>query len=169
MQVQLEIADGKLDIARQMLTEMIAKNPKSADARLMLADVEDKAGNHAAAADQYRAVIAADPNNVGALNNLAWSFVKDKPDEGLKYAQQAAKLAPDNPSVQDTLGWLYYRTGVYDSAVAHLKTAVSKEGTPQRKYHLGLALTKTGEQDAGRKMVRAALDSDPSLAKTEGN
>ncbi|MBV8847832.1 MAG: tetratricopeptide repeat protein, partial [Bryobacterales bacterium] len=168
-QVRLEIADGKPDSAQQMLNDMIAKDPKDALARMMLAEVEAKAGNQAGANAQYRAIVDTDPNNIPALNNLAWSFANDNPDEGLKYAQQAAKLAPENPSVQDTLGWLYYRKGVYDSAVSHLKAAVAAEGTPQRKYHLGLALTKAGDQDAGRKMVRAALDSDPNLAKTEGN
>ncbi|MBV8844440.1 MAG: tetratricopeptide repeat protein [Bryobacterales bacterium] len=168
-QVQLEIVDGKTAAAKQMLMDAIAQNPKNTTARLMFAELENKAGNPGGANAQYRAIIGADPNNVTALNNLAWLFAKDNPEEALKYAQQAAKLAPEDPSVQDTIGWLYYHKGVYDSAVRYLKAAVAIEGTPRRKYHLGLALTKGGDQDAGRKMVRAALDSDPSLAKTEGN
>jgi len=168
-QAQLEIGDGKFDAARQILNELLAKNPKSAEAKLMLGELEDKAGNHAASVTQYKGIVDSDPNNIAALNNLAWAYQKDNPDEGLKYAQQAAKLAPDNPSIQDTLGWLYYRKGLYDSAVTHLKSAVDKEGTPERKYHLGLALTKNGDQDGGRKMMRAALDADPGVAKREGN
>ena len=168
-QAQVEMFDGKFDAARQILNDVLAKTPKDTQAKILLGQVEEKAGNHEASVTQYRSVVDADPNNILALNNLAWAYVKDNPDEGLKYAQQAAKLAPENPSVQDTLGWLYFRKGLYDSAVTHLKTAVDKEGTPERKYHLGMALTKNGDQDGGRKMMRAALDADPTLAKTQGN
>ena len=168
-QAQLEMEDGKFEAARQILNEFLAKNPKSSDTKLRLAALEEKAGNHSASIAQYRSVLDADPNNIAALNNLAWAYLKDDPDDGLNWARQAEKLAPDNSSIQDTLGWLYYRKGLYDSAVRHLKTAVDKEGTPARKYHLGMALTKTGDQVGGQKMIRSALDADPTLAKTQGN
>jgi tetratricopeptide (TPR) repeat protein len=80
-----------------------------------------------------------DRNSTMALNNLAYLLSKDDPDEALKYAQQAGELAPDSPAVQDTLGWAYYCKGNYEGAIRYLKTAVEKDGTPRRKYHLGMA------------------------------
>ena len=93
---------------------------------------------------------------------------KDNPDEALKYAQQAVELAPDNPAVQDTLGWVYCRKGIYVSAIRYLKTAVEKDSTPLRKYHLGMAYLKAGDRDLGQRMLTAALEADPKLATTEG-
>ena len=132
-----------------------------------MGSIEEKAGNRAGAVAQYRALLEIDRNNPFALNNLAYLMLKDNPDEALKYAQQAGELAPDNAAVQDTLGWAYYRKGIYDTALRYLKTAVEKEGTARRKYHLAMAYFKVGDQELGRKTLKAALDMDPKLATSE--
>ena len=33
---------------------------------------------------------------------------------------------PDDPSVMDTLGWVYYRKGIYDSAIGEFKGSLAK-------------------------------------------
>jgi predicted Zn-dependent protease len=76
-------------------------------------------------------------------------------------------MAPDSPYVQDTLGWIYYRKGLYSMAVRSLKTAVDKEATPLRQFHLGMSYLKVGDQATGQKIVTEALKKDPTLAKTE--
>ena len=105
-----------------------------------------------------------------ALNALGFhAFAEDDTDEALKYAQQAGELAPDNPAIQDTLGWVYYRKGIYRSAVGYLKTAVEKGSTPPRKYHLAMAYMKVGgDRDLGQRMLKSALEADPKLAATQG-
>ncbi|HEY1760093.1 MAG TPA: tetratricopeptide repeat protein [Bryobacteraceae bacterium] len=162
---QLDYSAGKLDSARNILNGVIAKYPKSTPARKLLADVEERAGNISAAIDQYRAIVDVDPKQIIALNNLAYHLLKNNPDEALTYAQQADQLAPDSPAVQDTMGWAYYRKGLYGPAVQHLKKAVAKDGTPLRKYHLGMAYLKTGDEKQGQETIRAALRADPSVAK----
>jgi uncharacterized protein HemY len=39
----------------------------------------------------------------------------------LKYARQAAELAPESATVEDTLGWIYYRKEIYGTAVTYLE------------------------------------------------
>ena len=112
--------------------------------------------------------LALDSSNLIALNNLAYALEGSQPDEALKYAQQAGELAPDSPTVQDTLGWAYYCKRNYEPAIRYLKTAVEQDGTPRRKFHLGLAYLKAGNQDLGQTMLSAALEADPTLAKTQG-
>ena len=116
---------------------------------------------------RYRAVLAIDASNLIALNNLAYELAAGSPDEALKLAQQAAEIAPDRPDIQDTLGWIYYRKGLYSMAVPHLKTAVDKEPNPRRQFHLGMSYLKIGDQTNGQKIVREALLKDPNLLKTE--
>ena len=108
-----------------------------------------------------------DSSNLFALNNLAYALAVDNPDEALKFAQEAVEIAPDNPTVQDTLAWVYYRKGLYSMAARFLKTALDKEATPQRQFHLGMTYLKMGDEATGQRMVRAALVKDPGLAKTE--
>jgi predicted Zn-dependent protease len=159
--------EGRPDVARQRLAAVLATEPRNIHVLLMLADLEGSAGNRAGAIARYRAVLEIQSTNLVALNNLAYTLALDTPDEALKYAQQAGELAPDNPSVQDTLGWIYYRKGIYGIATNHLRTAVAKEPTPRRQFHLGMAYLKAGNVDLGQKAVMAALLKDPSLQKTE--
>src|ERR1035438_4357857 len=116
---------------------------------------------------RYRAIIQIDGKNVSALNNLAYTMALTDPDGALKYGQQAMELAPDSPMVQDTLGWIYYRKGIYLTAVQYLQTAVSKDPTPRRQFHLALSYIKQGDKERGRDLLQTALAKDPNLPKTE--
>ena len=116
---------------------------------------------------QYRAVLDFDSRNLLALNNLAYTLALEDPDEALKYAQQAGEIRPDSAAVQDTLGWIYYRKGIYSTATGYLKRAVAKEPTARRQFHLGMAYIKAGDRDLGQKTLAAALQKDPNLPKTE--
>jgi tetratricopeptide (TPR) repeat protein len=155
------------DAARQRLIAILATDPKNIPALTMLARIEGDAGNRAESIQRYRAILDIDSTNLFALNNLAYTLALDNPDEALKYAQQAGEIAPDNAFVEDTLGWVYYRKGIYRTAVGYLQKAVAKQPTPRREFHLGMSYLKIGEPDLGRSTVRAALQKDPSLAKTE--
>ncbi len=165
---RLDMSQGSMDLARQHLATVLVVQPQNTAARLLLAEIDKKNGDRPGAIAQYRAVVDLDHNSVVALNDLAFMLSEDDTDEALKYAQQAGELAPDNPAVQDTLGWVYYRKGIYRSAVGYLKAAVEKDGTPPRKYHLGMAYLKTGNRDLGQRMLKSALEADPKLAATQG-
>jgi tetratricopeptide (TPR) repeat protein len=133
----------------------------------MLAEIEAAAGNRAAAIARYRAVLAFDRANLVALNNAAYQLVLETPDAALPLAQKAAEIAPDNPAVQDTLGWVYYRKGIYRSAIGALSAAVAKEPTPRRRFHLAMSYIRAGDGEIGRKLLQAALQQDPRLSATE--
>lgn len=164
---EIDRRENRPDAARQRLSRIAAADPRNLSALLMLAAMDLQAGNPSTAIAKYRSVLLIDDANVEALHNLANSLAVQNPDEALKYAQQAAELAPDNAGVQDTLGWVYYRKGIYSTAVVYLKLAVSRETTPRRQFHLGMCYLKSGDQELGQKTLRAALKQDPNLAKTE--
>jgi Tfp pilus assembly protein PilF len=56
-------------------------------------------------------VVKRNPNNPAALNNLAWAYQQEKDPRALGTAEQAFKLAGDNPGVLDTLGWMLVEQG----------------------------------------------------------
>jgi tetratricopeptide (TPR) repeat protein len=164
---ELEIAEGRDAEALHRLSEVVTADPKNVAALLLSAHAQEVVGARAAEVASYRTVLNLDQSNLIALNNLAYVLAPDDPDEALKLAQQAAEMAPDSPNVQDTLGWVYYRKGLYSMAVRYLKTAVDKESTPRRQFHLGMSYLKVGERLTGQKIVQDALAKDPTLAKTE--
>lgn len=161
-----DVQTGKLDAARAKLTALVATYPGNIDAHMMLGDIEDTAENHAAAVAHYRKVLELDGNNVRALNNLAYNVSQDAGglDEGMKYAQRAKELAPQIPQIQATLGWIYYRKGLYPMAARELEAAHATQPTPSNKFHLGLVYKQIGKSDEGRRLIAAALAVDPTLA-----
>jgi tetratricopeptide (TPR) repeat protein len=164
---ELDRREGHADQARQRLLAAIGPAPGNVSVLMALAAIDEYSGNLTEAMDTYRTVLNVDASNLYALNNLAWHLALADPNEGLKYAQRAAEIAPGNPMVQDTLGWLFYRKGIYSTAVTHLKEAFSGQPTTQRQYHLGMSYLKSGDKILGAKMLEAALQKEPNLLKTE--
>jgi tetratricopeptide (TPR) repeat protein len=164
---RLDIDESKPDAARHRLESIASAEPKNIAALLLLARIEEQAGNRTGVVARYRAVLAVDGANVEALNNLAYNLAQQNPDEALPLAQQAAEIAPDNAAIQDTLGFVFYRKGDYRNATNYVKTAVTKEPTPRRQFHLAMCYRKSGDQNMAAKMLAAALQQDPNLPKTE--
>ena len=126
--------------------------------------------NFDAAADYYRKALARDENAVFAANNLAWIYAvygKGNMDEAVRLAQSAVQASPEVPSFVDTLGWVYYKKGLYGAAAEQLKKAVSVDeaaarrtnGMPSATYrfHLGVALAAKGDKAGARREIESAL------------
>jgi tetratricopeptide (TPR) repeat protein len=103
------------------------------------------------------------------LNNLAMLLSRDstKLDDAVSLAQKAKELAPQSPYVLDTLGWIYYRKGLYSLAAVELERAVGDAQRPTSQYHLGLTYNRLGDTTKGGRLIAAALAKEPKLADTE--
>jgi tetratricopeptide (TPR) repeat protein len=71
---------------------------------------------------------------------------------------------PDNPSVMDTLGWIYYLKGSYLNAISELQDSVERVSeSPVFNYHLGLALLKNEKPEEAGEYLKKALTLDPGF------
>ena len=96
----------------------------------------------------YQKVLAAQPDNPVASNNLAYVMLQQggNVDVAFQMAQTAHRLLPDNPNSADTLGWAFYHKHVYTSAISLFKEAVQKDPKNELfNYHLGLAYARNGQ------------------------
>ncbi|MBO0332174.1 tetratricopeptide repeat protein [Sneathiella sp. CAU 1612] len=105
------------------------------------------------------------PDHPQVLNYLAYSWV-DR-NENLEKAKdmliKAVSLRPRDGFIVDSLGWLYYRLGEYDDAVAQLEKAVSLEAAdPTITDHLADAYWRVGRREEARYQWQRALWLDPS-------
>jgi uncharacterized protein HemY len=76
-------------------------------------------------------------------------------------------LAPENPYMAETLGWVLYRKGAYSAAVPYLKKALEGGATAARKYHLALCYQKAGQHELAAPLLQAALQQNAELPNTE--
>lgn len=151
-------------------TKIVQRQPENAAIYTLIGMLEMNQQNIDAAIDNYRKALAQDSNAVFAANNLAWLYAlygKGNLDEAVRLAQGAVQANPEVPSFVDTLGWVYYKKGLYGPATEQLKKAITVDesaarrnnGTPSPTYHyhLGVALAAKGEKAAARREIESAL------------
>lgn len=91
------------------------------------------------------------PKDVFVLNNLAWLNRGDNPKLALDYARNALELAPNNPTVMDTLGGLLLESGEIEEGVHYLgKAADSTPNDPSIQFHLAQGLARKGDTEGAR-------------------
>jgi tetratricopeptide (TPR) repeat protein len=163
----LDIIEGNLGAARERLKPILSAHPENVSVRLYVADVDRREGHYAEAIQHYRKVLEADPGNVVALNNMAYYLAEEQPDEALKYAQQAKEILPESSDVDDTIGWVFYRKGMYQSALPYLQEAVAMQTDPAIKYHLGLTYLRLGNQKKGQELLAIALKLAPNAPEAK--
>jgi len=164
--LDLEMAAGNQAAARQTISSIAAAPGGRAPAELALGILEEGPGGSAQAAiAHYRNVLNEDPDNVAALNNLAYHLAGDKSsaEEALSLALRVKQLDPTDPSVDDTIGWAYYNRGSYSLAVEHFEAAVARQRNAQREYHLAMAYLKAGNPSKARTTLSEALKMNDKI------
>ncbi len=109
-----------------------------------------------------RRVMASQPENAQAYNALGYSLTvrNTRLPEALKLLQKASALAPDDPYILDSLGWVKYRLGDKPQALELLRRAYGIQAQAEIGAHLGEVLWESGQQDEARKTWREALELD---------
>lgn len=139
--------------------------PESVDDRFFLGGLLEEQGDHDGAIREYRWILERRPKHVPALNNLASALAAaGRMDEALGPAGEAAALAPDSATVQDTHGWIQYRLGRFEEARRTLERAVRQADVrPVHRYHLGLARWKAGDRAGAVESLERALADGASF------
>jgi putative PEP-CTERM system TPR-repeat lipoprotein len=145
------IADGKLAEAKQVADTWIKAHPKDAGFRLFIADSANKRKDYPAAVAEYRTLLGVQPNNPAVLNNLAWSLGQMGDPKAVEYAEQANKLAPNQPAIMDTLGRLLVEKGNVERGLDLLGKAIAL--APQAaeiRLNYARGLIKSGKKTEAR-------------------
>lgn len=149
---------GDVNKADKQLASWISSHPKDVAVRTYSADLDLMQGRDREAISQYQEILKIAPNSVVALNNLAALYQKEKDSRAMATAEQALKLAPENPGVQDTLGWILVEQGQLPRALELLrKAAAAAPKAGSVRYHYGVALARSGNNKDARKEIEAAI------------
>jgi uncharacterized protein (TIGR03790 family) len=153
--------------ARALLEEATDADPALAGTHAQLAAMYEEAGDYAKATERYRKILALNPDDVFATNNLAFLLAvrANAPTAALPLAERARKLAPNSPEAADTLGWILVLLGRPAEAIPVLADAMN--GAPKSgeiALHLARAYVDTGSMAEARTLFDKALALDPTLA-----
>jgi tetratricopeptide (TPR) repeat protein len=128
--------------------------------------IEAGRGQLDVAVDYYHRVLSIRPDEPIAANNLAAIYAdhgKGNAEEAMRLGQDVVRRFPGEPGFADTLGWVYYRKGLYRDSVEQLQHAVAgsiKRGGDNSLYrwHLGAALAANGDKAAARRELQRCLE-----------
>ena len=137
-----------------------AKNPELLYDYALLAESQKKM---AEMENTLRLVIELSPDNQHAYNALGYSYADRniRLDEALSLIEKALKLAPDDPFILDSFGWVKFRLAKLDEAEQALRRAYQLRPDPEIAIHLGEVLWSAGKKDEARQFWREVNNKYP--------
>lgn len=111
----------------------------------------------------FRKILVADPDSIAALNALGYTLADrtTRYQEALELIDRARTAQPDNAAIIDSYGWVLYRLGRKDEALAELRRAFALQKDPEIASHVGEVLWDLGRKDEARKYFEEARKLDP--------
>jgi putative PEP-CTERM system TPR-repeat lipoprotein len=151
---------GKYEEATRPLLVWLNEHPNDSRALQFLGEAYQNMKSDDKAVKTYEKVLALQPDNVVALNNLAWQYSLAKNPKALDLAERAYKASPDDSGVQDTYGWVLVQQGQVDKGRRILEQVVKVlPEVPEVQYHYAMALMKSGEKVKARKLLINLLET----------
>jgi tetratricopeptide (TPR) repeat protein len=110
-----------------------------------------------------RKVIKLKPDYAHAYNALGYTLAEktDRLKEATELLDKAIALAPEDPFILDSMGWLHYRKGNLDKAREFLERAWRIRQDPEIAAHLGEVLWMKGSREEASRLWQTTLQSHP--------
>lgn len=160
---------GKYQLAYDAYTAALVDLPGNDDLLYARAMVSESMGRVDWLEKDLGAILKDDPEHVQALNAMGYTLADqtDRYIEALGYIRRAMALKPDDYYILDSMGWVQYRLGNYDSALKYLHQAMEQQQDVDIAAHLGEVLWVSGDHDEARRVWRRGLgfDGDTTLIK----
>ncbi|MGI4847428.1 MAG: tetratricopeptide repeat protein, partial [Janthinobacterium lividum] len=169
-QTQLIMADAQLlrnaertDEALAVLAAGLERFPDNTELLYDHAMAAEKLGKLEIMETSLRKIMKLAPENQNAYNALGYSLAERnlRLEEAYTLVQKALQLAPQDPFIMDSMGWVQFRLGRSKEAEALLRQAYALRPDPEIGIHLGEVLWANGQKDDARKLWRDANSKDP--------
>jgi tetratricopeptide (TPR) repeat protein len=162
-EVQL-LRDMKLyQAAYEVQQQAVALMPEETELVYDQAMLAEKAGKPEVMEQLLRQLIERQPQYHHAYNALGYSLAERgvRLDEAKQLISKALELAPGDPFITDSLGWVEFRMGNLAEARKQLEAAYKTRPDVEIAAHLGEVMWVMGERDNARKIWREGLRVGP--------
>lgn len=163
-EVQLLRDAKQYQAAYDLLAKASAAEPDNVDLIYDQAMVAEKLDQLDNMERLLRRLIVLKPDSQNAYNALGYSFADRgiRLEEARDLIRTAVKLAPDDPFIADSLGWVEFRLGNMAEATRVLEDAYKKRPDPEIAAHFGEVLWTSGNKERALAVWReaAVVDAD---------
>jgi tetratricopeptide (TPR) repeat protein len=158
-EVQLLREAKQYRAAYDLLSESLKRFAADADLSYDLAMMAEKLGRFDEMERLLRAVIASKPEYQHAYNALGYSLAERsiRLPEARQLVQKALELAPNDPYITDSLGWIEFKSGNLAEAQRILQAAYKNRPDPEIAAHLGEVLWVMGRREQALAIWREGM------------
>lgn len=163
-------------VSEDLLRRILDHDPDCLAAMNTLAMLLQMTGRAAESVAVYRKLVTLEPENVIAINNLAWIMCEDEGryQQALELAQQGMRKSPAYADLIDTRGVIYYRLGEYHKAVEDFTKCLElhPKDSPSLTasyFHMARALAALGQSDRAVDNLRMSLDLNSQMGGLSPN
>ena len=164
---QLQFKQGNMRAAIEAFQRARQLDPKRKGIIAAIGSAQEQLGDTAGAIDNYRKALAETPDNAVVMNNLAYLLADTGGDlkEANRLASEGLRKVPNNPSLQDTLGWIEVKQGNTAAALPLFSSLTRKDpNNVTFRYHYGVALFRSGNRPQAKRELETALSKQPPQA-----
>jgi len=149
--------------AMSVLEDGLKQFPNNTDLLYDYAMMAEKANKLPAMETALRKVIKLAPDNQHAYNALGYSLAERniRLQEAYALIEKALQLAPADPFIMDSMGWVQFRLGKLKEAESMLRHAYELRPDAEIATHLGEVLWVKGQREDAKKLWRDANVKDP--------
>jgi tetratricopeptide (TPR) repeat protein len=168
--IQLTLAEAQLlreagrgDESYALLEAALAKQPDNPELLYETALAAERQGRPQVLEKHLGHLLELKPDHAHALNAYGYSLAERniRLGEAHKLITQALALAPRDPFIMDSMGWVLFRQGKLREALKTLETAYGIKADPEIAAHLGEVLWTMGRKDDAARLMNEAAKKNP--------
>ena len=157
------LAVGDRDKAKELVGEILAKNPADPDGRILNAAILAVEGDTTNAINGVSDVLKTHPMHVDALDLLSSIYTtKGQTDKAIEVLEKGVDADRKSVMLRARLAILYAETNNLDKAEVLLKDIVTLESERMQNWtNLAMFYSRTDQLDKAEKVLRDAIKANP--------
>ena len=162
---------GQLSKAERLCQQVLADNPRNADALHLLGVVAYQVGRHEIAVNLITHAIEIDPQQIEAYNNLGIVFKEQKKlEKSIQTYHKAIEINPDHAEAHYNLGNAYQEQGKSEKSIQAYHKAIKIQPDYAEVYNnLGIVFKKQGKLEKSIQAYHKAIEIKPNYAEAYNN
>ncbi|WP_232471490.1 tetratricopeptide repeat protein [Halomonas sp. N3-2A] len=161
LEIQLLDEFNLQEDAMALLDRELARTPDDTSLLYLRAMRAWEMGDLEAMERDLRQILHTEPNNADALNALGYTLadlnLQGRLEEARDLIERAYEADPSNPAILDSMGWVYFRLGQPDNALAWLESAYAQVPDQEIAAHLAEVLHALGRSEEARQLIERIL------------